>query len=88
MYFFSSFEKLTKLVGEKIDWILKEHAHEKRPYEDYVPNEEPLENGFATRLKAGSNSHDDKKVDDTNGILEEHDDAGESDALIRVSQMI
>jgi len=33
------------------DWILKEHVHEKRPYEDYVPNEEPYDRMVPRKLQ-------------------------------------
>jgi hypothetical protein len=66
------------------DWVLKEHPHEKRPYEDYVPKEEPdFEGNGPARLKAGSTHEDHKRTDggsihDTDG-----DDADESDALMK-----
>ena len=64
-----------------IDWILKEHSHEKRPYDSYIPNEELNADGLTKRGLTTSGAIIDNMDDSTSS----NDD--ESEALIRVAEL-
>ena len=73
-----------------IDWVLKEHPHEKRVYESYVPDEEQqvTEAILTPKLRASSHQFSDKKDDDPHLLLD-LSATGEADNLLtRVADLL